>query len=77
MQTMATNEVFHHLTTLLQLHKEKDFLVEIFESAGVEISKAKIDSWRAKSISADKYREMPRAALDAFIDELYKRKLVE
>jgi uncharacterized protein YehS (DUF1456 family) len=78
MQTMTTNEVFHHLTIILCLHRDKEFLIEIFKNAGVhDISKAKIDSWRAKSESADKYREMPRIVLDAFIDELYKMKLVQ
>lgn len=78
MQFIPTNDVFHHLTILLQLHKDKDLLIEIFESAGVDISKSKLKAWSTMTgLQKDGYREMPREALDAFISELYKRKLVE
>lgn len=75
---MPTNDVFHNIIILLQLHKEKDLIIDIFESAGVDISKSKIKAWSTKTgDKKDGYREMPREALDAFLDELHKRKLVE
>ena len=77
MQCMATNDVFHHLIRLLQIHKDKALLVEIFQAAGVEMTKAKLKAWDTKTGQpARGYREMPTAALQAFIDELYRRKLV-
>ncbi len=75
---MPTNDVFHHLLRLLQLHKDKDMVIDIFRAGGVNnITKSKISAWDAKTgTPARNYREMPKEALDAFINELYKRKLV-
>jgi hypothetical protein len=62
---------------LLQIYKEKDLLLEIFEAKGWDISKSKLKSWDTKTGSHSLgYREMPRKALDDFIDELYTRKLI-
>lgn len=77
MQFIPTNDCFHHLLRLLQIHKDKDLLIDIFESQGIEISKSKLKSWDTKTGNpTPSFREMPREALDAFINELYKRKLV-
>lgn len=78
MQFIPTNDVFHHLLNLLQLHKDKELIREIFESQDIEISNAKIKSWATKTGGQKTgYREMPREALDAFINELYIRKFVK
>lgn len=78
MQTMATNDVFHHLLNLLRIHKEKDLILEMFEAQGIVISKSKLKSWATKSGEyRDGFRPMPLSALKAFIDELYIRKLVQ
>lgn len=78
MQFMPTNDIFHHLIHLLQLHKEKGLIIDIFESQKIDITNAKIKAWSTKSGRKKAgYREMPREALDAFIDELYIRKLVQ
>jgi len=62
----------------LQLHKEKDFVVEPFEAQGRSISKSILKGWDTKTgMPTPGYREMPREALDEFIAELYKRKLVK
>ena len=45
MQTMPTNDVFHHLLNLLRIHKEKDLILEMFEAQGIVISKSKLKSW--------------------------------
>jgi len=77
MQSIPTNDVFHHLINLLRLAQDKALIIEMFEEQNIEISNSKIKSWSTKSggIKAG-YREMPRSALDAFIAELYIRKLV-
>lgn len=77
METMPTNDVFHHLLNILQL-RDKDEILDMFHSQGVEASKSKIKAWATKSGRyRPDYREMPRSALDAFIAELYERKLIE
>ena len=77
MQAMATNDVFHHLLNLLRIAKDKELILEMFESEGIDISKSKIKSWATKSGEyKEGYREMPLFALNAFIDQLYERKLV-
>lgn len=49
----------------------------MFAAQGFKVSNSKLKSWDTKTGEyKDCFREMPRAALDAFIDELYKRKLV-
>lgn len=78
MEFIPTNDCFHHIIRLMQIHKDKDFLLEVFEAAGHDdITKSKIKAWDTKT-GAPKagYREMPREALDDFIDELYKRKII-
>lgn len=77
MQFIPTNDCFHHILRLLQLHKDKELIIDIFSSQGIEITKSKLKAWDTKTgKQVPGYREMPREALDAFIDELYKRKLV-
>lgn len=76
MQFIPTNDCFHHILRLLQIHKDKDLVIDIFESRGWEVTKSKLKSWDTKTGTPLKgYREMPREALDDFIDELYERKL--
>jgi uncharacterized protein YehS (DUF1456 family) len=78
MQFIPTNDAFHHLLLLLRLHKDKDLIVELFASQGVEVSKSKIKAWSTMTGERHPgYREMPREALDAFIKALYERKLVD
>ena len=77
MQFIPTNDCFHHLLRLLQIHKDKDLIIDIFGSKGWEISKSKIKAWDTKTgAHVTGYREMPREALDDFIDGLYDRRLV-
>lgn len=77
MQFIPTNDCFHHLLRLLRIHKDKDLIIDIFAARGCDVSKAKLKSWDTKSGGYNRYyREMPRQALDDFIDELYERKLV-
>ncbi|WP_409049005.1 DUF1456 family protein (plasmid) [Proteus mirabilis] len=77
MQFIPTNDVFHHLIKLLRLNLDRALVLDMFESQGIEVSNAKIKSWKAKAgYPKQGYREMPREVLDAFINERYKRKLI-
>lgn len=79
MQNISTNDCFHHICRLLQIHKDRELLIDIFHSAGLpRVNKQRIKQWDRKTSSADeRHTEMPRHILDKFIDELYKRKLAE
>ena len=58
------------------MHKNKDLVIEIFATQGWDVTKSKLKSWDTKTGKpSPNYREMPREALDDFIDGLYKRKL--
>lgn len=78
MEFIPTNDCFHHILRLLQIHKDKELVIEIFETRGWEMTKSKLKAWDTKKVFASPgYREMPKEALDDFIDELYKIKLVK
>ena len=78
MQVISTNDVFHHLILLLGIHKDKELLIELFESEGIQVTKSLLKAWATKSGEYKPgYREMPRPALDAFIKALHKAELVE
>lgn len=76
--TIPTNDVFKDLCLLLRLHKDKEYIAELFERKGWEVSKAKINAWskRAGDFNRD-FRPMPEQALRDFIDALKEEKLVE
>jgi len=77
MQFIPTNDCFHHLLRLLQIHKDKELIIDIFDSQGWDVSKSKLKAWDTKTgRPAPGYREMPREALDDFIEGLYDRRLV-
>ena len=77
MQFIPTNDVFHHFLNVLRIAKDKALIIEMFKAQGVEVSNSKLKSWATKTgLEKAGYREMPRDALDAFINELYIRKLV-
>lgn len=77
MQFIPTNDCFHHLLRLLQIHKDKELIIDIFDSKGWQISKSKLKAWDTKTgTPSPGYREMPRDALDDFISGLYDRRLV-
>ena len=78
MQFIPTNDVFHHILLLMRLHDDKDLILDMFKSQGLDVSKSKIKAWSTTTgIQKRGYRSMPREALDKFIEELYKRKLIE
>ena len=78
MQFIPTNDCFHHILRLLQIHKDKELIIDLFKAKGWDITKSRLKSWDTKTGAPTKgFREMPRQALDDFINELYSRKLVE
>lgn len=76
MQSIATNDCFHHLIKLMRLHKDKELLIDIFGTSGWDVSKSKLKAWQTKTGDNAGYREMPRDALDDFISELHNRELI-
>ncbi len=74
---IATNDVFQDLCLLLRIHKDKDYLIELFGKAGWEVSRKKIKSWtvRAGPYNPD-FRSMPEQALRDFILVLKSEKII-
>lgn len=80
MQFIPTNDCFHHILLLLRIHKNKDrdFIIELFASRGRDVSKSQIKSWQTKTGQQKTgYREMPREALDDFIEALHDAELIK
>ncbi|GAA5138571.1 hypothetical protein [Thalassotalea piscium] len=62
---------------MFQLNKDKELIIDILDSKGWDISKSKLKAWETKTgTPGPGYREMPRGALDDFIEGLYDRRLV-
>lgn len=77
MQFIPTNDCFYHLLRLLQIHKDKELIVDIFRSKGWNVSKSKLKAWDTRTgTPSSSYREMSREALDDFIEGLHERRLV-
>ncbi|PIJ51251.1 hypothetical protein BOM23_22845 [Erwinia sp. OLMDLW33] len=76
--TIPTNDVFKDLCLILRLHKDKDYIEELFIRKGGDVSRAKINAWskRAGDFNRD-FRPMPEKALRDFIDALKEEKLIE
>lgn len=76
--TIPTNDVFKDLCLILRLHKDKDYIEELFIRKGWDVSRAKINAWskRAGDFNRD-FRPMPEKALRDFIDALKEEKLIE
>lgn len=76
--TIATNDVFKDLCILFRIHKDKDYLLELFRRAGWDVSKAKIQAWSRRAGEYNKdYRPMPEKALRDFINILKEEQLLE
>ncbi|EYU13419.1 DUF1456 family protein [Photorhabdus aegyptia] len=75
---IATNDVFKELCLMLRIHRDKDYLIELFARKGWDVSRAKIYSWSKKAggVTRD-FRPMPERALRDFIDALKEERLVE
>ncbi|WP_168393715.1 DUF1456 family protein [Erwinia amylovora] len=77
-ETIPTNDVFKDLCLLLRLHKDKDYIIELFARKGWDVSKSKLHAWgkRAGEYNRD-FRPMPEQALRDFIDALKEEKLID
>ncbi|EML8490063.1 DUF1456 family protein [Salmonella enterica subsp. enterica] len=78
MSHIPTNDMFKDLCILMRIHRDKDYLIELFQRKGWDVSRAKIHAWskRAGQHNRD-YRPMPEQALRDFIDALKEEKLLE
>ncbi len=73
---IATNDVFLNLILLLRLTKEKDYIIELFESQGFnDVTKSKIKAWSTKS-GMPAFRPMPEKYLRGFLSALHEAKLI-
>lgn len=84
MGKIATNDVFCEVCLLLRIHKDKDYLIELFKSIGWSISKSKLKSWSTRTYKGSvtgavnkDFRPMPEEALRGFLKALSREKLVE
>lgn len=62
----------------MRIHRDKDYLVELFRRKGWDVSKSKIQAWgrRAGDYNKD-FRPMPEQALRDFIEALKDEELLE
>ncbi|HAV1239645.1 TPA: DUF1456 family protein [Salmonella enterica] len=75
--TIATNDVFKDICLLLRIHRDKEYICELFRKRGWDVSKAKVHAWSKRAGEYDKdFRAMPVEALRDFIDELKQEKLL-
>lgn len=75
-ETIATNDAFADLLVLMQIHKQKDFILELFNKKGWDVSRAKLKSWSVRSNrDVREFRPMPVEALRDFVDALHEAKL--
>lgn len=75
-ETIATNDAFADLLVLMQIHKEKDFILDLFNQKGWDVSRAKLKSWSVRSHrDAREFRPMPVEALRDFVDALHEAKV--
>lgn len=76
MSQIPTNDMFKDLCVLMRIHKDKDYLIELFEQKGWDVSRARLHAWQKRAGQRD-YRPMPEQALRDFIDVLKEEKLLE
>lgn len=76
--SIPTNDMFKDLCILLRIHKDKDFLITLFQRKGWDVSRAKINAWskRAGDFNED-YRPMPQQALRDFIEALKEERVLD
>ncbi|WP_261642967.1 DUF1456 family protein [Erwinia mallotivora] len=75
---IATNDVFRDLCLILRLHKDKDYIIELFTRKGWDVSRAKIHGWSKRAGDYNKdFRAMPEEALRDFIEAVKEDKLLE
>lgn len=74
---IPTNDVFHELILLLQIHRDKDYLIGLFARRGWDVTRAKLKAWATRSNSGSPgYRPMPTEALRDFIEVLKEERLI-
>ncbi|WP_042820415.1 DUF1456 family protein [Yersinia wautersii] len=75
---IPTNDVFKEICLLLRIHRDKAYIISLFEKKGWEVSRSKLQAWSKKSGEYNKdYRPMPEQALRDFILALKEEKLID
>ena len=76
MEFIPTNDVFKHLLLLLRI-LDKDEIVSLFKTQGVDVTKSQIKAWQTMTgVKNPGFRAMPRETLNKFISALHDAKLV-
>ncbi|WP_299496431.1 DUF1456 family protein [uncultured Shewanella sp.] len=77
-ETIPTNDVFKNLITILRIHKDREYIIDLFARQNITVTNAKLKSWIVKSGKFNKdFRPMPREALEAFFRALHDAKIVD
>lgn len=75
---IPTNDAFHQFTRILQIHQDKELIIDMFAAQGIQITKSQLGRWDTLSTSnGKKFQAMPADALNAFLAECFKRRLIE
>lgn len=80
LEFVPTNEAFKKLILILRIHKDKEFMMQLFKDGGYNqpVSKAKLKAWQISTGDYNRdFRPMPRSAYDAFIRGLEKAKIID
>lgn len=77
-ETIPTNDVFKNVVTLLRIHKDRDYLIELFAHQNIVVTRAKLKAWSVKTGTLNKdFRPMPKEALEAFFRALHDAKIID
>ena len=77
-EKIPTNDVYHKIIIILQLHKDKDYLIKLFKKAGHEVTKSQLKAWQTKSGNFKAgFRPMPEKVLNDFLSTLIDERLIE
>jgi uncharacterized protein YehS (DUF1456 family) len=75
MEFIPTNDMFKHL--LLLRIRDKDEIVELFKTQGIEVTKSQIKAWQTMTGEPHPgFRPMPKEVLVKFISALHDARLV-
>ena len=77
-EMIPTNDVFKNLITILRIHRDREYIIDLFARQNIIVTNAKLKSWSTKSGKFNKdFRPMPKEALEAFFRALHDAKIVD
>jgi len=76
---ISTNDVFRDVLLITRLHKDTDYLIDLFDKGGWQnVTKSKIKSWKTRTGEYKReFRPMPEGALRAFLSALVEAEIIE